>query len=454
MEKREAKDVSSAGESGPEKTEGLIGKLFKTTIVPAYKRVVTKIGGDSETAKPEAGDDGNRKQSLTDIERGVEKAIKSLEETVSTVCGDGPEAAESGGDTKATEKPAVDGASSPPERQADDDGPAATGNKRKFDLKSVTAGLFNDAGKSSPKKTNVLDEAHDKFNSLFEFVKPSAVKTDGPKTEVATAPAVAVKEQSPRPERDEDGDGDGDDDQIEVIEEVVFVDGTGAEGEEDEIIEEIIEETTTAGATPDEQPTVTVTTTMRKISSSAGLNGEDKAKKKHSFGLKLGSSKSSANISAADKSPKKSGGSMSRLFKRSVSQPVETAADAPGPSMPNAAASSATIPRKSSRGSAGLLIFGKSRSKSTSSLEADDLPDVVTDVNVLSAFIDGERQDREQSEDAESGSPSPQENNGGQAPEAATGHDKRRVGDLLMSATTRLGKKKSDGKKAAKKTKK
>lgn len=463
MEKHESKDVSSA--SGSEKAEGLIGKLFKTKIVPAYKDIVTKIGVGTETAKTEgkvekvkqAGDDENRKKSLTDIEQCVEKAIKSLEETVSTVCGDRPKdesgTADDGGDTKAREKSPVVGGSSPQQQlpQADDNGPATTGNKRKLDLKSVTAGLINNARKNSPTKVSALDEAHDKFSSLFEFVKPSAVNSGNKSTDGSQTAAAAEEEQRPRPERDEDGD----DDQIEVVEEIVFVDETdGADGEEDEIIEEIIEETTTAGASPDEQPTVTVTKTTRKISLPSGPNGgaEDKAKKKHSFGLKLGASKSSANISAADKSPKKSVGSMSRLFKRSVSQPVEST-DAPRTYAPNAAAS-ATIPRKASRGSAGLLIFGKSRSKSTTSLEADDLPDVVTDVNVLSAFIDRERQDRQQPADAESGSPSPQENSD-QVPEtAATGGEKRRVGDLLLSATTKLGKKKSDGKKAAKKTKK
>lgn len=45
--------------------------------MPVYNGAVTKTEGKVEFFGKQAGDDGNRKQGLTDIERDVEKTIKS-----------------------------------------------------------------------------------------------------------------------------------------------------------------------------------------------------------------------------------------------------------------------------------------------------------------------------------------------------------------------------------------
>lgn len=76
------------------------------------------------------------------------------------------------------------------------------------------------------------------------------------------------------------------------------------------------------------------------------------------------------------------------MFKRSVSQPAET--EQLRESADEYPSDAVAAPKKSSRGSAGLLIFGKSRSKSTGFLEVED-PVAITDPGVVSDFIDQER---------------------------------------------------------------
>jgi len=220
--------------------------------------------------------------------------------------------------------------------------------------------------------------------------------------------------------------------EVEVIEEIVYVDG--ADGAEDEeIIEEIIE-TTTVEDLPDTldesgsgHTKVTVHTT-RKISSSS-LPGEVKTieetvvtdgvseNEKKSHGFQFGIGKSGVSMSVGDKkleigmpklsrskskspknveddepdkrntkSPEKSRKSISmpKIFKRSISQPSDRdIPEAEGEPQLDAAPN-----RKTSQPSAGLLIFGKSRSKSSLILDAVDI-----DVNtgVVSDFIDNER---------------------------------------------------------------
>ncbi|XP_026804026.1 protein PFC0760c-like [Rhopalosiphum maidis] len=223
-----------------------------------------------------------------------------------------------------------------------------------------------------------------------------------------------------------------DEEEVEVIEEIVYIDG--ADGAEDEeIIEEIIE-TTTVEDLPDTldesgsgHTKVTVHTT-RKISSSS-LPGEVKTieetvvtdgvseNEKKSHGFQFGIGKSGVSMSVGDKkleigmpklsrskskspknveddepdkrdtkSPEKSRKSISmpKIFKRSISQP----ADHDIPEAEGEPQLDAAPIRKSSQPSAGLLIFGKSRSKSSLIL---DTVDIDVNTGVVSDFIDNER---------------------------------------------------------------
>ncbi|XP_025193757.1 putative uncharacterized protein DDB_G0282133 [Melanaphis sacchari] len=223
------------------------------------------------------------------------------------------------------------------------------------------------------------------------------------------------------------------DELVEVIEEVVYIDGSNG-AEDEEIIEEIIE-TTTIEEEPDfldesgsGHTKVTVRTT-RKISSSS-LPGEVTTTEetvvtdgipennRKLSGFELGIGKSGVSISDGDKklevgvpnlklnrskskSPKNVGDSpdkrdtkspekskrlisMPKIFKRSISQPS-------GDDIQEAESESqlgSTTTKKSPRPSAGLLIFGKSRSKSSMILDENDIK---TNTGVVSDFIDNEQ---------------------------------------------------------------
>jgi len=223
---------------------------------------------------------------------------------------------------------------------------------------------------------------------------------------------------------------DDDDESVEVIEEVVYIDGAdGAENEE--IIEEITETTTIDPDDVDESGHAKVTVhTTRKISSSS-LPGEVKTfeetvvtdvtpeNEKKMPGFQFGVRKSGVSMSVGDKklkigmpdlklnrskskspknveddepekrdtkSPEKVKKSMSlpKIFKRSISQPAD---DDIQEAESESQLDSAPI-KKSSRSNSGLLKFGKSRSKSSLILEADD---VKIDTDAMSDFIDRER---------------------------------------------------------------
>lgn len=223
---------------------------------------------------------------------------------------------------------------------------------------------------------------------------------------------------------------DEEDESIEVIEEVVYIDGADG-GEDEEIIEEITETTTIDPDNVDESGHAMVTVhTTRKISSSS-LPGEVKTfeetvvtdgileNEKKTPGFQFGIGKSGVSMSVGDKklkigmpdlklnrskskspknveddepdkrdtkSPEKVKKSMSlpKIFKRSISQPAD---DDILEAESESQLDSAPI-KKSSRSNSGLLKFGKSRSKSSLILEADD---VKIDTNAMSDFIDKER---------------------------------------------------------------
>jgi len=222
---------------------------------------------------------------------------------------------------------------------------------------------------------------------------------------------------------------DNEEDDVEVIEEIIYVDASdGVEGEE--IIEEIIE-TTTVEDSPDESlpgsghTKVTVRTT-RKISSSS-LPGEVKTfeetvvtdsipenekilrglqvgvgesglsmsvgEKKMGIGksgLKFSRSKSKSSKDMEDdeltkrdtKSPEKSKKSMSmpKIFKRSISQPVD---DDIQEVEDDSAAS-----KKLSKTGSGFMKLRKSPSKSTVVLKTGD---ITMDKDAMSNFMDNER---------------------------------------------------------------
>jgi len=222
---------------------------------------------------------------------------------------------------------------------------------------------------------------------------------------------------------------DNEEDDVEVIEEIVYVDASDG-AEDEEIIEEIIQ-TTTVEDSPDESspgsghPKVTVHTT-RKISSSS-LPGEVKTfeetmvidgtpkneKKQPSFqvdvgksgismsvgdkkmeigksGLKLNRSKSKSpkNVEGDEssnrdkKSPEKSKKSMSmpKIFKRSISQPT-------GDDIQETEDESASAKKLSKTGSC-LFKLRKSSSKSSVVLKTGD---ITMDKDAMSNFMDNER---------------------------------------------------------------
>jgi len=226
---------------------------------------------------------------------------------------------------------------------------------------------------------------------------------------------------------------ENEEDDVEVIEEIIYIDGADGDEGEEEIIEEIIE-TTTIEDSPDTldesipgsgKTKVTVRTT-RKISSSS-LPGEvktieetvvtdgipeneeklsgfqldvgksgismsvgDKKMEIGKSGLNLtrGKSKSPKNVEGDEpdkrdtKSPEKSKKSMSlpKIFKRSISQP----ADDDIQEADDESASTKKLPRTGS----GLLKSGKSRSKSTLVLKTGD---VTMDADAMTNFMDNER---------------------------------------------------------------
>lgn len=171
---------------------------------------------------------------------------------------------------------------------------------------------------------------------------------------------------------------------------------------------------------------------------------------------------SSVSGRSTESSPKKSkikaGISNFNLFKRSTSVPI-------GPDLPEDLGenpqSTATLPRKTSQGSAGLLVFGKSRSKSTGVLEADDLTEIVTDLNVLSDFIDQEREANLQqlnssSVDSDKISPVqiPEQNLVGAVMSATENSKAKKIGDQLKPFKKEKNKSANGEKKSTKKSKK
>jgi len=224
---------------------------------------------------------------------------------------------------------------------------------------------------------------------------------------------------------------ENEEDDVEVIEEIIYVDGVDGE-EDEEIIEEIIE-TTTIEDSPDSldesipgsgHTKVTVRTT-RKISSSS-LPGEVKTfeetvvtdgipeNERKLSGFHLGVGKSGISVSVDDKkmeigkseldfissknkspknvegdgpdkrdkkSPEKSKNSvaMSKVFKRSISQPKND-------DIQEAEDESAST-KKFSRTGSGLSKSGKSRSKSMLIVKTGD---VTIDTDDMSNFLDNE----------------------------------------------------------------
>ncbi|CAI6365347.1 unnamed protein product [Macrosiphum euphorbiae] len=220
---------------------------------------------------------------------------------------------------------------------------------------------------------------------------------------------------------------ENEEDDVEVIEEIIYIDGTEGDEGEEEIIEEIIE-TTVVEDSPDEstpgKTKVTVRTT-RKISSSS-LPGEVKTieetvvtdgipeNEEKPSGFQFGVGKSGISMSVGDnkmeigksglnftrskskspknvegdepdkrdtKSPEKSKKSMSmpKIFKRSISQPSDDDIQEADES-----AAAKKLPRTGS----GLLKLGKSRSKPTLVLKTGD---VTMDADAMSNFMDNER---------------------------------------------------------------
>uniref|UniRef100_A0A2S2PDS5 MRH domain-containing protein n=1 Tax=Schizaphis graminum TaxID=13262 RepID=A0A2S2PDS5_SCHGA len=310
-------------------------------------------------------------------------------------------------------------------------------NEQASDIKT-TSSLDEDATKE------LIEDAYDKKDVVMENKIEKLVETVvTPHTETAKKINESklnflgyekegknvenvVVNKSIEPENDEENE-----EEVEVIEEIVYVDG--ADGAKDEeIIEEIIETTTVEDSpdTLDESGSghikVTVHTT-RKISSSS-LPGEVKTIEetvvtdgipengKKSHGFQFGIGKSGVSMSVGDKkleigmpklsrskskspknveddepdkrdtkSPEKSRKiSMPKIFKRSISQPSDR--DIPETEV-EPQLDSPPI-RKSSQPSAGLLIFGKSRSKSSIILDAVDID---ANTGVVSDFIDNER---------------------------------------------------------------
>jgi len=510
--------------------------------------------------------DENQKEKIANIEQGIEKAIENVEKKLSTSSDSGTKTQKQIENQK--ENTSLDEKKEEPTRKSikselntepdktnillddnqstdsDVNEQKSIGSKRKFSLKSLTTGLLESSRKNSKNKISkdeVKDEVKDEIqidpSNLFQFVNPAVVsKTNEAKQTFLNGGKEDEGNKVQKDESNVERDGD---DTVEFIEEVVYIDG--ADGEDgEEIIEEIIE-TTTTQESPDsfdsqsgeQAPTVTVTKTTRKISSSSkpgevvtteetvvsdNLENEGKKRKK-SFGLKLGIGKSGVNASVGEKqmsvglsgmkfgkksdksngpdlisvgldksgltldrdlqpetlsdassvsgrstesSPKKSkkikaGIPNFNLFKRSTSVPAGS--DLPEVLDKNPQ-STATLPRKTSQGSAGLLVFGKSRSKSTGLLEADDMTEIVTDLNVLSDFIDQEREANLQqlnSSSVGSDKISPvqtPEQNSAEAGTSAIKDSKVKIGDQPKSTKIVKNKSANEEKKSTKKSKK
>lgn len=225
---------------------------------------------------------------------------------------------------------------------------------------------------------------------------------------------------------------ENEDDDVEVIEEIIYVDGVAGE-EDEEIIEEIIETTTIEDSPnllgesiPGSGHTKVTVHTTRKISSTS-LPGEVKTTEetvvtdgipeieRKLSGFQLGIGKSGISMSVDDKkmeigksgldfipsrnksptnvegddpdkrdkrSPEKSKNSvtLSKVFKRSISHPTDD-------DIQEVEDESAST-RKFSGTSSGLLKSGKSRSKSTFIVRTGD---VTIDTKEMSNFMDNER---------------------------------------------------------------
>lgn len=508
--------MSDDSQSVKDDASGTISKVFKTKVVPVVENILGKMGinldkgekEEKETARfaeknIESPQSEKKKQKSTNIEEGLEKIKDNVKNETSTGSDLGTTARkpeilnekENATVDKVEDEPmrkSVDGKlNAEPEKtsalldenrstdSADANVQKSVGPKRNFGLKSITAGLLDSARKKSKDKVseNVKDEIRPDPSTLFQFVSAATVnKTNETKQPVSNA-VEEEKKENDAPKDDTNANGD---DQVEYIEEIQYVDAEdGEDGEE--IIEEIIETTTTLDSSDGEsgEPSVTVTKTTRKISSSSKpgevtveetvvLNNEDNGtkKRKKSFGLKLGIGKAGVNASVGEKKmtvglsgvkfgkkrdksdgpdaisvgldetgltlnrdqlrpdsaasdassvsgrstdslPRKSkktkagGKSNFSLFKRSTSQPTEPdlpedPGDVQDPKTSPTSKDGGTLPRKTSQGSAGLLVFGKTRAapKSTggSPVPDNDIADIVTDLNDLSDFIDQERQ--------------------------------------------------------------
>jgi len=287
----------------------------------------------------------------------------------------------------------------------------STHNKKDIDIKNNIENILETVVTSPTDTKTSINESKLKFLG-FE-------KEDKNVQKVVTGDSIATDKKI-----------ENEEDDVEVIEEIIYIDGEDGE-EDEEIIEEIIETTVTEDSpdTLDEsipgsgKTKVTVRTT-RKISSSS-LPGEVKTfeetvvtdgipenKEKQSgfqfdvgkSGMsmsvgdkKMGIGKSGLNITRnkskspknvegdeADKrdtkSPEKSKKSMSmpKIFKRSISQPtdddIQEAED--------------ESTKKLSRTGSGLFKSGKSRSKPTLVLKTGD---VTMDADAMSNFMDNER---------------------------------------------------------------
>lgn len=300
-------------------------------------------------------------------------------------------------------------------------------------IKSITVGESQQSPNVKPLSEEIVSKDVSKtYESKLKFL--------GLKKEDENVPKVVKDESIVSDKKVEDNED-------EVIEEVIYIDGTdGDEGEE--IIEEITETTTIENSpeTLDEfnfsnsqssaagpgHTTVTTVKTTRKISSSSApgqvttveetvvTDGKPESeRKKSSFqfdmgksgvsmsvgdkkleigkaGLKLKRSKSTSpqNVEGDEpdkrdtKSPEKSKRSIPNLkiFKRSISQPTDDdIEEVEGESQQSVSASG----KKMSRTGSGLLNFGKSRSKT--SLVAEAVNDITVNTNAMLNFEDNER---------------------------------------------------------------
>lgn len=133
--------------------------------------------------------------------------------------------------------------------------------------------------------------------------------------------------------------------------------------------------------------------TIKLDKSGLKLNRNQKNTQKNSMNEKSAANVDIENSEERDKiSPEKVKKPKSnfKIFKRSTSQPLDSSIKKIADDSPEIGVS-----KKGSRGSAGLMKFGISRSKSTAAMDTDDI--ITTDVNLMSSFIDHERHASSQS---------------------------------------------------------